>query len=383
MANRPVRAIAGGLLPAALALGALVVAVPVAGAEAPEDTAPRTRNVVLVTFDGVRIQEMFGGLDEVVAADAKRSGIYDIARARTLYDRPTPEARRAALMPYFWGTLAPQGVVLGDRSRGSIVAPRNPHAFSYPGYMEILTGRWQPEVTTNDLKRYPHTTFLEFARHALGLAPEHVAVFSSWEAHRLMASREEGAVFVNAGYERVPTALATAKMEWINDYQLHQMALWEESRPDSPTFHLALEYLKARRPRVLYIALGETDDWAHARRYDRLLDALHIYDEYLRLLWETIESMDGYHGRTTLVLTTDHGRGIRPKDWVDHDAGVRGSEDIWVAVIGPDTPDRGALAPAATVHQADVAATILKALGLDPREFDPMAGPPIAAAFPQ
>jgi phosphopentomutase len=196
-----------------------------------------------------------------------------------------------------------------------------------------------------------------------------------------MAAREEGAVFVNAGYERVPAPLATEKTAWINDYQMHQMALWEVGRPDTPTFYLALEYLKAHRPRLLYIAFGETDDWAHARRYDRLLDALHIYDEYLRILWETLESMDGYRGRTTLVITTDHGRGIRPKDWVEHDAGIKGSEDIWVAVIGPDTPDRGEVAPSATVYQADVAATILRLLGLDPRAFDPAAGPPIAAAF--
>jgi len=373
MPHRPNRAPIAALL--------FMAAAAVASTPAPAAGALLTRNVVLVTFDGVRIQEMFGGMDEVVAANDKRSGIYDIERARSLYDRPTADERRAALFPYFWGALAPQGVVLGDKARGSHVTLRNPHAFSYPGYMEILTGRYQPEVTTNDLKRYPHTTFLEYARRELGLTPEGVAVFSSWEAHRLMAAREEGAVFVNAGYERVPASLATEKTAWINDYQMHQMALWEVGRPDTPTFYLALEHLKAHRPRLLYIAFGETDDWAHARRYDRLLDALHIYDDYLRILWQTLESMDEYRGRTTLVITTDHGRGVRPKDWVEHDAGIKGSEDIWVAVIGPDTPDRGEVAPAATVYQADVAATILRLLGLDPRAFDAAAGPPIAAAF--
>jgi hypothetical protein len=33
------------------------------------------------------------------------------------------------------------------------------------------------------------------------------------------------------------------------------------------------------------------------------------------------------------------------------------------------------------VHQADIAATLLGFLGLDPRKFNPEAGPPIAAAF--
>ena len=50
-------------------------------------------------------------------------------------------------------------------------------------------------------------------------------------------------------------------------------------------------------------------------------------------------------------------------------------------VIGPETPDRGEMADTASVHQSDVAATVLKFLGLDYREFDPEAGPPIEVAF--
>jgi hypothetical protein len=72
---------------------------------------------------------------------------------------------------------------------------------------------------------------------------------------------------------------------------------------------------------------------------------------------------------------------VRPSDWVDHGEEVPGSEDIWIAVVGPDTPARGEVAPHPTVHQADVAATLLRLLGLDDRKFNPAAGPPIPAAF--
>ena len=61
--------------------------------------------------------------------------------------------------------------------------------------------------------------------------------------------------------------------------------------------------------------------------------------------------------------------------------GIAGSEDIWIAVVGPDTPDRGELAPYPTVHQADVAATLLSFFALDPRKFNPEAGPLVAAAL--
>jgi len=52
----------------------------------------RTRNVILVTADGLRIQELFGGMDPVVAASDKRSGIYDPERTRSLFWRPTPRS---------------------------------------------------------------------------------------------------------------------------------------------------------------------------------------------------------------------------------------------------------------------------------------------------
>jgi arylsulfatase A-like enzyme len=271
--------------------------------------------------------------------------------------------------------------VLGDKEKGSRVQPRNPHLFSAPGYAEILTGQYQPDVVSNDVKRYPHPTVLQFVRRELGLDRRQVATFGSWEGFATLSSSEEGAFFTNAGYEKVPREIATPRMEELGRLQFEIMALWEVGRSDAVTFNLALEYLKTQRPRLLYIALGESDDWAHARRYDRLLDSIHVVDGFLGTLWDTLQSIDAYRGATTLVLTTDHGRGVRPADWVEHDEGVEGSEDIWIAVIGPDTPAQGDRAPYPTVHQADVAATLLRLLGLDPVKFNPEAGPAIPAAF--
>jgi len=232
------------------------------------------------------------------------------------------------------------------------------------------------------VKRYPHPTVLEFVRRELGLGRRQVATIGSWEGFATLSSSEEGAFFTNAGYERIPADMATARMAWLGDLQFEIMALWEEGRSDAVTFNLAVEYLKTQRPRLLYIALDESDDWAHARRYDRLLDYINVFDAYLKTLWRTVQSLDGYRDRTTLIVTTDHGRGVTPADWVEHDEGIAGSADIWIAVIGPDTPDRGEVAPYPTVHQADVAATLLRFFGLDPRAFNPEAGPPIPAALP-
>ena len=40
----------------------------------------------------------------------------------------------------------------------------------------------------------------------------------------------------------------------------------------------------------MYFAFNDTDDLAHSRRYDRLLDALHSTDDFLRELWQTVQS---------------------------------------------------------------------------------------------
>jgi len=343
--------------------------------------AGATGNVVLVTLDGVRIQEFFSGMDERIAADAEASGIDDIDTVRKRYWRDSPTARREALMPYFWHTLAPMGVVLGNKSKGSSVQVRNDQWFSYPGYSEILTGQPQPDVRSNDIVRYPHRTVLQYLKQKLELAPTQVAQIGSWDGFRMAASSVDDAFFMNGAYDRVPPALATPEMDELATLRTQVMELWEESSNDVLTTRIALAYVKAQKPRVLWLGLSQSDDWAHARRYDRLLDYLHLADQLLEQLWGTLQSIDQYRDHTTLIITTDHGRGLTPKDWTDHDAGIEGSEDIWIAVIGPDTPDRGELAPSESVHQSDVAATMLRLLGLDWHDFNPGAGPPIAAAF--
>ena len=61
-------------------------------------------NVVLVTLDGVRIQEMFGGLDESVARALVKDGRVEDTPLWQRYWAPTREERRRKLMPFLWST---------------------------------------------------------------------------------------------------------------------------------------------------------------------------------------------------------------------------------------------------------------------------------------
>ena len=85
--------------------------------------------------------------------------------------------------------------------------------------------------------------------------------------------------------------------------------VWDDEPFDVVPFYTALEYLKERKPRVLYISLGETDDWTHEGNYPEYLNAAHRTDEYLQVLWETVQSMPEYRGKTTPIFSPDRGRG--------------------------------------------------------------------------
>jgi hypothetical protein len=336
--------------------------------------APATTHVILVTFDGVRIEEFFGGLDTTISNAAKElSGIDSPEELRARYDRPTREERRRAVMPFFWDSLAPRALVLGDTAVGSRVTITNPHGFSAPGYLEMLTGQYQPDVTSNDPVRYAHRTVLEVVRERLRLPQEGVALFGSWENFRTYAASREDAVLVNAGFDTLPTRIATPRLRELERMARNSPPLWDGARLDVFTGAMAIEYLKAERPRVMFVSFDDTDDLAHSRRYDRLLDALHGLDDFLRELWQTVQTTPGYRDHTTIILTTDHGRGHTPKDWSDHGDDVTGAAQMWLAAWGPGV--KAGMQGDAT--QSQVAPTILTLLGLDPALLGPGTAAPL------
>jgi bisphosphoglycerate-independent phosphoglycerate mutase (AlkP superfamily) len=147
--------------------------------------------------------------------------------------------------------------------------------------------------------------------------------------------------------------------------------------PDSFTQVTLLDYVRSAHPRVLFVGYGETDDWAHSGRYDNVLESLHHADGFVRELWQAMQSMAQYRRKTTFIVTTDHGRGSGPVEWKEHGVEQKGSDDVWIAVLGPDTPPLGERRGIAPVTQAQIAATIAALLGTDFRAAAPAAAPPL------
>ena len=105
-----------------------------------------------------------------------------------------------------------------------------------------------------------------------------------------------------------------------------------------------------------------------------MLQALHRTDGHLRELWEALQADPQYRGKTTLIITTDHGRGRTTADWRKHGSDVAGADEISTAVASLDTTRRGVWRGHPPLFQNQIAATIASALGLDYREHNPQAG---------
>jgi hypothetical protein len=358
-------------------LGAFLLVLVVSAVPRPAVRAEGPMHAVLVTLDGVRVEDMFGGLDEAVLQSTVSKGRVEDTTAYHHYWAATPEERREKVMPFFWGTLMRRhGSIAGNRARGSWFSVTNSHRFSYPGYAEILTGAAHDDtIDSNDNRRYPYPTVLEFLRAQLGLGKGGVAVFGSWETFHWIAQHEDGALTVNAGYEAYQSPDPAIRA--LSLAQFDAETPWDSARHDLFTFRFAMDYLARERPRVLYIAFDETDDWAHDRNYERVLDSLNRADRRLQELWTWLEADPEYRGRTALLMTVDHGRGHTPEDWSSHGEDIVGADQTWLAAAGPDWPRRGEWTDAPPGTTSQIASTLARAMGEDFQKAVPGAAPPL------
>ena len=343
----------------------LLLGIATAGAQEaqPQDGPVRqTKNVILVTIDGLRWQDVFTGADNRMM-NKESGGVRDILATRKRFWRGEPVQRRELLMPFLWGTVAKDGQLFGDPEANAQARVTNPHWFSYPGYSELLCGKVDPRIDSNNKLPNPNVNVLEW----LHQKPEfggRIAAFSGWDVIPYILNEERSRLFVESAFDPVTVARTPERLEAIQQVYDHLPRYWEEFAWDVATFARAKEYFLHAKPRVLYLSLGETDEWGHGRRYDLYLQMANKADAMVRELWELAQSDDQYRGTTSLVIAVDHGRGRTEQDWTDHSAKVPGADEVWMAVMGPDTPARGVRRDVQAT-QSMVAATVAALLGED------------------
>jgi hypothetical protein len=359
-------------IPAAL-LAVLLTLLAVAPAHA---QSAKTRNVVLIVSDGFRWQEVFNGADETLLNEAN-GGIWDKEEdLRREFWRADASERRRALLPFLWNTVAVRGQIFGNQALGSVARVTNGLAFSYPGYNEMLTGHPDARIDSNEYGPNPNVSVLEW----LNTLPElhgKVSVHASWATFKDILNVSRSHLPLQAGWDLPYRGTLTPRQELLNRLYQSTTRLDDEDVYDAFMQVPLLDSFDKQQPRVLFVGYGETDNWAHAGRYDLVLHSAHQFDRFVSELWERMQALPAYRNSTTFIITTDHGRGGDPLEWKEHGIEQKGSENIWIAVLGPDTPALGERSHTAEVHQAQIAATVAALLGKDFRQAVPAAAPPI------
>ncbi len=340
----------------------------------------KTENVVLITTDGLRWEELFTGAEKALIS-REIGGVTDVKSIEAKFWRETPEERRAALMPFMWNTIAKEGQIFGNRLKGSSAQITNTMKFSYPGYNEILTGFADPAIDSNAKRPNLNFTVLEWLHRKPEFSGK-VAAYSGWDVTPYIVNRERCGFPVMGGWEPLPEPEPNERQKLLNELLADTTRQNPAEIYDSFVYQAAREHILHRQPRVMFIGFLETDAWGHAGRYDHLLTSAHTVDQYIQRLWELMQSMDQYRGKTTFIISTDHGRGSGPVNWKNHGASIEGAEDIWIAVIGPDTPPLGERTNCDRVTQSQIAATLAALLGEDYHSAVPQSGAPIADVLP-
>jgi hypothetical protein len=330
--------------------------------------------------DGLRWQEVFDGA-EASLMNKKNGKVQDAAALKKTYWRENLEARREALMPFLWQVMAKQGQVFGNRNKGSDAYVTNGMFFSYPGYSETLCGFADPRIHSNDKIPNPNVTVLEWLKNRPSFQGD-IAAFGAWDVVASVFNPHRSHLMANAGYDPLNAIPLTPKLELLNNLKAETPRVWGDEPFDAIPFYTAVEYLKEKKPQVLYLSLGETDDWAHGGQYLEYLDSAHRVDAFLKALWELAQSIPEYRDNTTLIFSPDHGRGKSPHKWKDHGQKIPDSKYIWMAFLGPDTPPLGERANIPPVTQSQIAATLAAFLGENYASDVPKAGKPIADVLP-
>lgn len=320
-------------------------------------------NIIIITTDGFRWQEVFMGMDSAIANNSKFNQD-DSAAIFKKYWAADPNERRKKIMPFLWSTIEKNGQIYGNRNLDNKVNNANRYWFSYPGYNEIFTGYPDTAINSNEYKPNPNTTLLEFLNKQPKFKNK-VAAFGAWDAFGRILNREKSGIPVINAFDKIGGKNATANEILMNKLlQDSYKPFGDAECLDVFTHYAAMEYLKTRKPKVLYISYGETDEWAHEGRYRDYLNAANQVDKWINDIWNFIQTDPTYKNKTALFITTDHGRGdIKKEEWTSHNSKIADSYQMWFAAMGPGIKAKGEIKKRDQLFQEQFAQTMASLLG--------------------
>jgi hypothetical protein len=245
-------------------------------------------HVILVTIDGTRWQEIYNGTDPY------------------RYHHKHLTARQ--LVPNLYTHFVDRGIAVGKLTP---MIASGPNHISLPGYLEITRGHPSVDCQTNYCNPIIDQSVLWFFQHP--------AVFSSWSTIQ----------------------------KTVPDFKNIYSDTGPGYRLDNATEIATMAYLEHNIPDFLWVALGDTDEFAHANDYDAYIRALQMADYFIGYLVNKYPD-------ATVIVTCDHGRSA---DFRDHGPDKE-SERVWLMMKGPKIPAKGIVA-ADKLRLSDIFQTVI------------------------
>lgn len=259
------------------------------------DSGQFKKNVIYITLDGVRWQDVF----------------HDHSHFKQFWEKHAQHAKLYGA-PDSHTTMQVASIPI-----------------SLPSYQSQTAGTVQP-CPGNECGRIAIETFPEKIKQQLHLQKKEIAIFGSWYSIAEAAEHIEGTVVTNTGsfpMSDPETGIPDPVMTEINNQQLIDFPEDSYTRYDKYTVAQALHYLKKYQPRLLWIALNDSDEYAHADDLKGYHATLAYYDNFLDQLIRQLQILH-LDKQTMIIITTDHGRN---DNWTGH--GDPESKQTWAFVM--------------------------------------------------
>ncbi|MCX6181030.1 MAG: alkaline phosphatase family protein [Bacteroidetes bacterium] len=263
----------------------------------------KTENVIIVVIDGPRYSETWG--DSALQ-----------------------------YIPMMSGKLLPEGVLYKNfRNVG--------HTYTNAGHTSICTGVDQ-SINNFGLEIPENPSVFQYYLSAKNVDAEKAWIITSKDKLEILANCTDTAW---KGKFR-PSTDCGAK------------GLSSGYRDDSLTISNTIAIIKKHHPHLILVNLKEPDFSGHANNWEGYLKGIRSGDKYVYQLWQAIQNDPVYAGKTTLLITSDHGRhldGVK-SGFTNHGDDCEGCRHINLLALGPDFKKNVVLD--STRNQKDIASTV-------------------------
>lgn len=198
--------------------------------------------------------------------------------------------------------------------------------------------------------------------------PDNPSIFQAWLKEH---SQQSSKAWIITSKDKLEILANTNSLLWKNKYMpstncgVNGLGVGSGYRDDSTTIQRVFEIFEEHHPNLALINFREPDYSAHQSDWLNYLAGISKTDEYVQQIWDYIENDPTYKGKTTLLITNDHGRHLNgiSTGWNSHGDPCDGCRKLSLLALGPDFPKN--VVVSTHYNQTDIARTVSQMLHFD------------------